>query len=154
MPSATGLSYSAPAGTGWRFVADAASTDTHLILNLVGPAGGSGSGVGFTMTSDSTVGFASVSGGGSVVNRGFSLGSGVALQTGVVQADTKLLGGVFQKGAPAASYDAGPLLAIAIDLKSAPPAGTPIALAFAKAKALENGALGDVSIALGTLTTK
>jgi hypothetical protein len=57
-PAATSMEYSDPtfSASEWKFVKDASSTPTHVVLNLVGPTDGSKyRGVGFTLQADPTL---------------------------------------------------------------------------------------------------
>jgi hypothetical protein len=53
----TALSYQDPPSTGWRLVRDASSTGTHIVLNLVGPAGVTTRGVGFNLQRGTSIAF-------------------------------------------------------------------------------------------------
>jgi hypothetical protein len=58
------LSYRDPTSSGWRLVKDASSTDTRLVLNLVGPAGTQTRGVGFNVKRGLGLAFARFANGG------------------------------------------------------------------------------------------
>jgi len=147
-----GFSYTDPGGTGYTLVRNAAdSTDTHLVLDLVGPAGQSGRGVGFNLQSDGSVRFSRFSNGIYVRDLGvFKLSTyfygaytsePVLVNGGVKKDGTLLTVGVFQKDRYLAARTlAQPLLQIAIDFDNARTGalapGTPIPLAITKAKAI------------------
>ena len=149
-PASSGLVYKDPAGPGWNLVKDPASTDTHLILNLVGPAGTKGRGVGFNLQSNGTVTFAKLSAAGYIRDTGvFKLQSVAAnypvepvlLAGGVKKNGTLLTAGIFQKDRYQPSQPLGkPVCQIALDFDPVATAalapGTAVPLAITKAKAI------------------
>ena len=68
--AATGFTYQNPATDGWALVQNAASTPTHLLLDLVGPAGLKARGVGFNLSSDGSVPFHKFADGGYLADLG------------------------------------------------------------------------------------
>ncbi|WP_257460261.1 hypothetical protein [Archangium lipolyticum] len=160
VPAATGITYEDPQSTGWRLIKNAAlSTDSRLVLDLMAPAGTLGRGVDLTLSADQPrASWAKLSSGDSeyALNHAFDLGSGPQLFKSSVKEST-LLVGAFQKGtaAPAASFN-GPVLSVALDLKTGPalPSG-PVRLQVSKAHALpENGTLSPIDVAVGSLTAR
>ena len=97
----THLSYADPTSTGWRLVKDATSTDTRIVLNLVGPAGTQTRGVGFNLKKGMGLAFSK-----------FPSGA-YALDTGVFQ-----LKGTDTTIAPYAGTAADPVLFVSAPLKS------------------------------------
>jgi hypothetical protein len=67
---ATKLSYTDPAGTGWRLVKDASSTDTRLVLDLVGPADVQSRGVGFNLAKGAGLSFSRFASGAYAIDTG------------------------------------------------------------------------------------
>ncbi|PTL76864.1 hypothetical protein DAT35_47175 [Vitiosangium sp. GDMCC 1.1324] len=159
VPVASGIGYQDPVGIGWRLVKNAAaSTDSRLVLDLVGPEGQSGRGVDLTLSVDSArASWTKVSDADTeyVANRAFDLGSAPQLFKGGVKADT-LSVGVYQKDAPAKEYT-GALISVALDLKGSDslPAGTRVPLSVVKAHALpDSGTLASINVAVGAITTR
>jgi hypothetical protein len=149
-PTSAGLVYQDPKGSGWRLLKNASSTDSHLILDMVGPTGTKGRGIGFNLLSDGTIAFAKLSAAGYVRDTGvFKLQSTftnypvepMLLAGGVKKNGTLLTVGIFQKDRywPAQAVDQ-PVCQIAIDFDAtkttALPPGTVIPLAITKAKAI------------------
>ncbi|HJV91016.1 MAG TPA: hypothetical protein VJ623_11980 [Holophagaceae bacterium] len=149
-PSSVGFAYTDPQGGDWTLVRNASSTDTHLILDLVGPTGTKFRGVGFNLKSDGSVTYGHMGAGGYVRDTGvFHLQSTYAnypvepvLLAGGVKGDGKLLTvGIFQKDRywPSVSVNK-PVCQISIDFDATKtaslPPGTKIPLAITKAKAI------------------
>jgi hypothetical protein len=143
---------------------NASSTSTHLVLDLVPPAGAGGSGVALTLDVDSgKAAWSKVAPSdpesvhpGSV----YDLGTGIQAVAGTVRNARQLVTVVSQKGAtPAAAYDGTKaVLSVALDLSGTTLAsGTPISLAVAKAQHLPaTGEPVDIkgTLALGILTAQ
>ena len=144
----TGLTYQDPSGSGWTLVRNASSSDTHLVLDLVGPSGLKARGIGFNLLSDGTVPFSKLSSAGYVHDLGvFKLQSTftnfsaepVLLGGGVKKGGTLLTVGIFQKDRnwPAQKVDQ-PVVQIALDFDAARtaalPKGTVIPMTIVKAK--------------------
>jgi len=175
---AQGLSYTNPAGTGWRLVKDPSSTATKIVLNLVGPAGLKTRGVGFNLQAPAGVTFAAFSDGLPIHDTGVyqlqALGSTDPSEplaiTGGVKKGNLLSVGIYQKDRDQAAQDSGVALcqiALQFDAAAGLKAGTSLVLTIPKAKAIPEdiGAItddlwtldkkmrmADISIAVGTLT--
>jgi hypothetical protein len=162
-PAAVGLDYTDPAGSDWRLVRDPSSTVTRLVLNLVGPTGHKGRGVGFNLRSDGTVKFARFDNGTYINDLGvFQLtnksGAVSALDgiTPVVNDIGTIVGGVkeggrmltvgaFQKDRRWPAQDLGqPLyqVAIAFDASQNLASGTAVPLTFVRARSIPEN-IGD-----------
>lgn len=159
-PKATGLTYSDPAGSGFRLLKDASSTSARLILRLVGPAGTTGRGVSFTLAVDPALAdLVKVNDGDpEYVQNGdvFLLGSAPQLLKGVRQNGTVFLT-VTQKGSgPARPLD-GTLLKVAIQFKASANlgAGTSIPLALTEGQYLPaSGGAATMTVSAGALTAQ
>ncbi|HJV21161.1 MAG TPA: hypothetical protein VJ570_00635 [Holophagaceae bacterium] len=149
-PASAGLVYENPKSGDWTLQRNAASTDTHLVLDLVGPATGKFRGVGFNLKSDGSVAYGRLSSAGYIRDTGvFKLQSTYAnypvepvLLAGGVKQDGKLLTvGIFQKDRywPSVAVNK-PVCQIAIDFDATKTAvlapGTQIPLTITKAMAI------------------
>lgn len=150
-PASTGLVYKNPDSGGWALIRNAGSSDTRLILDLVGPSGQKGRGVGFNLQTDGTVNFGRLGAAGYIADAGvFKLQSyqpnyfpsePTLLAGGVKQNGTLLTAGIFQKDRywPAQKLDQ-PLCQIAIEFDAVHTAalapGTAIPLTITKARAI------------------
>lgn len=156
------LAYTDPAAGTYRLVRNATlSTTTHLVLDLLGPVGTSGRGVGFYLSADTTkVNWVKVSGADAelVQNGAFTLGAGTQLLKAKATGDV-LQAGVYQKGSavPAVAFTAtGALARVALDLKGNPALGAITFSAVApKAVVLpDTGPQTLITISVGTLTAQ
>jgi hypothetical protein len=111
---AAALVYTSPADpTTWRLVADAASTPTHLVLDLMAPTGAAGLGVTLILTTDNLgAQWSMVSGSSYAVQVPYpyplvdvASTQGAALRVVVGQA-----------AGPAFAYGSSPVLKVALDL--------------------------------------
>lgn len=175
---AQGLTYTNPAGSGWRLVKDPSSTATKVVLNLVGPAGLKTRGVGFNLQAPAGVTFAAFSDGLPIRDTGvYQLQTLDATDpseplaiTGGVKKGNLLSVGIYQKDRDQPAQDSGAALcqiALQFDAAAGLKAGTSLTLTIPKAKAIPEdiGAITDdlwildrkmrmtdLSIAVGTLT--
>jgi hypothetical protein len=151
------LTYTNPTTGAYKLVQDtAASTKTHLVLDVVGTAG-SGHGVSMIFTLAGTgASWSKVASTDAayVQNVAFSLGTGTQMLVGKTSGTTLQIG-AFQKrnSATAVSFN-GTLAKIAIDLGSGTPVNTAITITPTKGSALmADGTLADLSgqVVAGTL---
>jgi hypothetical protein len=164
-PTATGLAYTDPASGTYLLKKDTTlSSGSHLVLDLVGPATGTASGVTLTLNADTTrVTWVDVPAGGStttLVQNGtqFTLGTGTPILKGKASG-TALQATVAQKAPTAAASQNGVLLRVALDLKAnlALPQGTAITLTAdgTKSQVLDGtGAISAITVSVGTLTAQ
>lgn len=156
--AATKLAYTDPTPSSgqWALMKDPASTDTHLILDLVPPAEAvSGFGVGFTLGAGTGVKWSKVSGGDAqyVHNIAYSLGSGVQLIKGTVAGST-LTAGVFQKGLATTpvAHGIGATVSVALDLAPGASKAASVTITPTVSKELQAAGMQPLTLAVGTLS--
>jgi len=159
---ATGLAYTDPtSGTYLLKKNTTLSTATHLVLDLIGPATGTGAGISVSFAADSSkVTWVDVPAGGTtatLVQNGtqFALGTGTPILKAKANGDA-FQATVAQKAPTTAASLNGVLLHVALDFKSglSLTQGTPITLSADpnKCQLLDgSGTIAPVTVAVGTL---
>lgn len=155
------LDYTNPTGASFMLVKDTTlSTSSHLVLNLLGPAGTSATGVGFILSADTTkVTWAKPAGSDTVLAHSGLFDLGTASPQLMVGKNTgdQLQVAFYQKGTtkPAVTFTAGSILAsVSLDLKGSIPVGTVVSISAVSGKAvLSQGSAAPqaITIATGTL---
>ena len=159
----TSLSYQNPSSTtGFSLVQDtAASTSTHLVLDLVGPSGTQTLGVAIFLEVDTTKAVWSfpTTAAGAYVAPGsvILLGSSPQMLASKVQ-NGALQVGLFQKGGTATTLGTAPILSVALDLNgSSVPKGT-VELATQSGKTSvsvnADGTQSNITLNVGILTAQ
>ena len=146
----SGFSFSAAsASAGWRLVQDAASTSTHIVLDLMAPSGTSGQGITLTLTTDTTEATWSYVSGTSYAAQAVYPSPTVSLAK-VSGASLRILVG--QGGATPVSYGSTPVLQVALDEVSSAASG-PVALTASLAGHLGATATPSaITVATGSLS--
>lgn len=161
-PQATALTYTNPVSGDYQLVKNTTlSTASHLVLDLVGPATGTGSGLSITLTAGAQVAWANVSSAdpaGTYLTAGnvFSLGSAPQIRKAQVSGNT-LVATLAEKGFGSPKPLNAPLLRLALDFRTgqgtAP--GTSVTLTAGDCKVLDGtGTLRTIALTSGTLATQ
>lgn len=157
--SPTTLVYTDPSGDGWKLIRNAEkSTPSHLVLDLLGPSGESGFGVGLALAADpAKVGWGKVASSDPdwVKNLRYGPNAGEAFQKAVVKGGG-LRVGVFHKGTRGvATAYSGPLLSLALELKTESLSrGSSVDLAVKSAQELRSEGLRPITLLVGTLVVQ
>ncbi len=154
------LDYTNPSGGSFLLVKDTTlSTSSHLVLNLLGPAGSSATGVGFILSADTTkVTWTKPTGTDTVLARSGLFDLGTTTPQLVVGKNTgdQLQVAFYQKGTtkPPVTFTSTSVLAsVALDLKSSIPVGTVVSISAVSGKAvLSQGSAAPQAIAIATGT--
>ena len=162
-PTATALGYTDPTSGAYLLKKNTAlSTATHLVLDLVGPASATGSGITATFSADAArVAWANVAAGdpaGTYVQNGtaFSLGTAPLILRGKVSGGT-LQATAAQKGTGSPVTLGAPLLRVALDLNpSQAPGAVSLSADATRCQLLDGtGALvSPIAISVGTLAAQ
>lgn len=155
---ATKIAYTnpTPAAGQWALMKDAASTDTHLVLDLVSPSDAvSGFGVGFTINAPTSLTWSKVSGSDATLiqNTAYSLGGVSPELIKGVSKTGNLIAGVYQKGlATAAVAHTGTTVAkIALDLSSGASKTASVTLTVSPSQELQASGMQNITIVPGTI---
>lgn len=161
--TATSLGYTDPvSGTYLLKKNTALSTATHLVLDLVGPASATGTGITATFTADVTrVAWANVAAGdpaNTFVQNGtaFSLGAAPQILKGKVSSGTLQVTAA-QKGTASPVPLNAPLLRVALDLRaSQPPGAVALSADSSKCQVIDgSGAIvAPIAVAVGSLAAQ
>jgi hypothetical protein len=162
-PTATSLGYTDPtSGTYLLKKNTALSTATHLVMDLVGPASGTGSGVTATFSADATkVAWANVSAAdptGTFVQNGtaFNLGTDPRILRGKVSAGTLQVTAA-QKGTGSPVSLGAPLLRVALDLRASQvPGAVSLSADATRCQVLDGTGtiVSPITVTVGTLTAQ
>lgn len=167
--TATSLSYTDPTTSGtYLLKRDPASSGSHLVLDLWGPATSTASGVTLTLNADTTkvtwTNVAATDPANTLVENGtqFNLGTGTPILLARTYGSTELMATVAQKGLAVtpASLN-GVLLKVALDLKPnlGLPSGTTLSLSADGTKSLvldgtKGTPISPITVTVGTLTAQ
>jgi len=154
------LAYADPTGPGWKLVKNTRlSTARHLVLDLAGPAGGSGYGVALTLDlgpDAAKAAWARVQAGDALPARSTVFNAGgageafkaVATPTGALVAGTFQLGAI---GTPTTYKDGQALLSIALDAADGVKAGDTILLSVTQSQELQAAGLRPIRVQLSPI---
>ena len=161
-PQATSLAYTNPTSGSYQLLKNTTlSSGTKLVLDLVGPSTGTGSGLSVTLTAGAQVSWVNVNAGdpaGTYVTSGtvFTLGTSPQILKAQVTGNT-LIATVAEKGHAAPKALNAPLLRVSVNLKTGigTTPGTAVTLTPGECKLLDGaGNLQTVSLTAGTLTAQ
>lgn len=164
-PTATSLAYTDPTSGTYKLVKNTSSSGSHLVLDLVGPSTGTAMGVSVSLSADTAkVTWVDVPAGGTTLvlmqnGTQFTLGTGTPIQKAKVSGSS-LQATLAQKAPTAPASLNGPLLRVALDLKSGLglAQGTTIALSAdaVKCQVLPDTAAtpATITVSVGTLTAQ
>ena len=164
-PAASALSYVDPTSGTYQLKQNVGlSSGSHLVLDLVGPPTGTGSGISITLITDATVvSWVDIPAGGTtgtLVQNGtqFSLGSGVPILKAKAIGNSLQVTLAQKAPTPAVSLN-GTLLRIALDLKAGLglDSGTGVALSVNQTKCMVlggDGAISAITVSAGILTAQ